>query len=91
MRYDRHGFPIPPDFEVDSRLDDVPSGSRAAPTATGPKPPRAPATGSRKRFVIVALAAAVILPAILLPEVAPAIRQMVVEWSLEQEIGRAHV
>jgi tetratricopeptide (TPR) repeat protein len=88
MHYDRHGFPIPPDFEVDPRLDELPGGSLAAPPVSNSKPSSSRSTGSRKRLVIVALAAAVILPALLLPEIAPAIRQLVVEWSLEQALER---
>ncbi|MFN5757012.1 MAG: tetratricopeptide repeat protein [Planctomycetia bacterium] len=88
MHYDRYGFPIPPDFEVDPRLDELPAGSLAAPTVSNAKPSAPRSTGGRKRLVIVALAAALILPALLLPEVAPAIRQMVVEWSLEQAMQR---
>ena len=88
MHYDRHGFPIPPDFEVDPRLDELPGGSLAVPPVSNSKPSPSRSTGSRKRLVIVALAAAVILPALLLPEIAPAIRQLVVEWSLEQALER---
>lgn len=88
MRYDRHGFPIPPDFEADPRLDELPGGPRATPTVAKSKPAPPRSSGSRKRLVIVALAAALILPAILLPEVAPAVRQAVVEWSLKQALER---
>lgn len=87
MRYDRHGFPIPPDFDPAPPADDL-RPCRTAPKATpGPGTPRRSA-GDRKRLLVLGLAAAIIVPALLLPEVLPAVRQMVVEWSLEQAAER---
>ena len=102
MRYDRLGFPVPTEFEPDPRLDDLqPSRSTPAtalettgletrvlePSALEPRSSRKPA-GSRKRLLILGVAAAVIVPALLLPEIVPAVRQMVVGWSLEQAAER---
>jgi tetratricopeptide (TPR) repeat protein len=97
MRYDRLGFPVPTEFEPDPRLDDLqPSRSTPAtaletkvlePSALEPRSSRKPA-GSRKRLLILGVAAAVIVPALLLPEIVPAVRQMVVGWSLEQAADR---
>lgn len=97
MRYDRLGFPIPTEFEPDPRLDDL-QPSRSTPatapetkafetSALEPRVSRKPA-GSRKRLLILGVAAAVIVPALLLPEIVPAVRQMVVGWSLEQAADR---
>ena len=102
MRYDRLGFPVPTEFEPDPRLDDLqPSRSTPAtalettgletrvlePSALEPRTSQKPA-GSRKRLLILGVAAAVIVPALLLPEIVPAVRQMVVGWSLEQAAER---
>ncbi|MFM8435927.1 MAG: hypothetical protein ACKOBP_11420, partial [Planctomycetia bacterium] len=72
MRYDRDGFPIPPDFEP-------PRAARAA--EGGGKP--APRSGW-KRLVVVGLVAGVLLPAIVLPEAVPFVRPLVVGWALER-------
>lgn len=82
MRYDKDGFPIPPDFEFRSNgsSDDV---------FAGPAAPAQPTrSGSRKRMMLVALVAAGLLPAVVGPEVMPAIRHVVVEWSLERAVER---
>lgn len=92
MRYDRLGFPVPTEFEPDPRLDDL-QPSRSTPATAletrvlEPRSSRKPA-GSRKRLLILGVAAAVIVPALLLPEIVPAVRQMVVGWSLEQAAER---
>ena len=85
MRYDRDGFPIPPDFDAgfEALAPDPPPRGRP-PTV---QPPRRPA-GTRKRWILTGLIAAVLLPSIVIPEMMPAIRQMVVEWSLEQAAAR---
>ena len=73
MRYDRDGFPIPPEFDVPV---DVPAEG-------GSRPPRRRA-GAGKRLLIAALIAGVVLPALLAPVAMPLIREAVVAWSLEQ-------
>jgi len=94
MKYDRLGFPIPPEFEapssavtterstVTSRRSDVPDSD--FPEADG----RRRAAGSWKRRVILFLLAAAVLPALLTPAALPAIRETVVEWSLERAVRR---
>jgi len=88
MRYDRHGFPIPPEFDGgDPARDQLPVGGPARPLIgparhqPGPRP-----TATRKRWVVLGVLA-VLLPAVLLPAIMPAIRQAVVQWSLEQAAG----
>lgn len=74
MRYDRDGFPIPPDFERPRAAADadmlVPRGRGAWP--------------GWKRLVVLGLVGGVLLPAIVLPEAAPFVRRLVVGWSLER-------
>lgn len=70
MRYDRDGFPIPPDF-------DLPAGGGA------PEVPRR-RVGGWKRLIVVALIAGLVLPAALGPTLLPMVREAVVVWSLEQ-------
>lgn len=87
MRYDRHGFPIPAEF--DSRADsgrdvvfvDRPAGRGEGEIAArgGPTTP----TGSRKRWVLGGVAC-VVLAALVLPGLVPIVRQAVVQWSLER-------
>jgi tetratricopeptide (TPR) repeat protein len=71
MRYDRDGFPIPPDFNP------------AAPDGSGPTPARRH-VGGGKRIVVVALIAGLLLPAVFGPTILPMVREFVVVWSLEQ-------
>jgi len=87
MRYDRHGFPLPTDFEPDPRLDDLRPARGGPPTSLEPSASRRP-VGSRKRLIILGVGAAIIVPAFLLPEIVPAVRQLVVGWSLEQAADR---
>lgn len=75
MRYDRDGFPIPPDFE--SSRDGL-----AAPAGRG-----TPRRGW-KRLAVLGLVAGVLLPAIIVPEALPLVRQLVVGWSLERAAAR---
>lgn len=82
MRYDKDGFPIPPDFEF--RSDGSPEDGLSGPAA----PARPARSGSRKRMLLVALAAAGLLPAVVGPELMPTIRRAVVEWSLERAAER---
>lgn len=83
MRYDRDGFPIPPDFEpvADPFAGDPRMARAAAPPARRP-------SGSRKRLLVLGLAAAVLVPAVVVPELLPAVRRTVVEWSLERAAMR---
>lgn len=84
MKYDRHGFPIPPEFDLpateqpDDRAARVPS----------PGVSRRAAAGTFKRFLLVAAACGVLLPAVVWPAVRPVIREAVVQWSLERAFGR---
>jgi tetratricopeptide (TPR) repeat protein len=108
MKYDRLGFPIPPEFDVPASTLDVPSSAfdvpsptfaaeRPAPGFGGPDFPgsdfsggagRQRAPGTWKRRVILLLLAAAVLPALLVPAALPAIREVVVEWSLERAVRR---
>ncbi|MFM8415254.1 MAG: hypothetical protein ACKOCX_11090 [Planctomycetota bacterium] len=80
MQYDRFGFPVPPEFEPPARQDPLP-GERPEPV--GPR-----RAGGGKRLVVVALLLGVVVPAVLLPAVMPAVREGVVRWSLERAIRR---
>ncbi len=83
MRYDRDGFPIPPDFDpaTDPVAGDPLLDRRAS------SPARLP-SGSRKRLFVLGLAAAVLVPAVVGPELMPVLRRTVVEWSLERAAVR---
>ncbi|MEI6240756.1 MAG: hypothetical protein WCR51_10225 [Planctomycetia bacterium] len=74
MRYDRDGFPIPPDFERPH------ASTERDPPASG----RTVSWPGWKRLVLLGLVAGVLLPAIVLPEAAPFVRRLVVGWSLER-------
>jgi tetratricopeptide (TPR) repeat protein len=75
MRYDRDGFPIPPDFEP----------LRAAGDARETDGHAVPRTGAGwKRLAVMGLVAGVLLPAIVLPEAVPFVRPLVVGWALER-------
>jgi hypothetical protein len=84
MRYDKHGFPIPPRFEG-RVVEDADEFSRPLPGRAAR--PGGPGRGSRKPWVILALLA-VIVPAVVAPAVRPAVREFVVHWSLEQARDR---
>ena len=100
MRYDRHGFPIPAEFEqpaaardavdfgrVDSRSaaqprserfqDDV--GGRDATASAGRQRP-----GAWKRWLLLAVILGGVVPAIVIPQALPIVREVVVQWSLER-------
>jgi tetratricopeptide (TPR) repeat protein len=89
MRYDRDGFPIPPEFDLPA--PDRWTGARSAATdqaaAGSPGPPRR-AAGAGKRRLIVLVALAFVLPALLLPVALPVVREGVVQWSLERALDR---
>lgn len=81
MRYDRNGFPIPPDFGVPyAGVPDAGSPDEAMPRR---------GVGSRKRLVVLAMVA-VGLAVVVVPEMMPTVRQMVVEWSLERAERARH-
>lgn len=88
MRYDRDGFPIPPDFDHRPRGDD--DGVAMAPLPGGPAADWAPAprrqrAGGLKRSLILCLLLIGLPPAILGPEnVMKGIRMAVVRWSLDR-------
>ena len=83
MRYDANGFPIPPEFEPVPLGQQI-SGSVLRPVLSAPPPLPPIRSGSRKRWLLVMLVAAGLVPAIIVPELMPLIRQAVVEWSLER-------
>jgi tetratricopeptide (TPR) repeat protein len=79
MRYDRDGFPIPPEFDLPPR-----HGAEA----DGPRRVTRPAAGSGKRRTILFLALGLVIPALVLPVVLPMVREGVVQWSLERALER---
>ena len=76
MRYDRDGFPIPPEFDVSVA---VPDESRSV-----EPPPARRGAGARKRLFIAAVITGLVVPTLLAPVAMPLIREAVVAWSLEQ-------
>lgn len=107
MRFDRDGFPIPPEFE--RPRDDLdgfgppprrePDGRVSAARDDGPRrfgTPTDPFSGEvrrevpplrRKRLSLLLLAALVLLPAVVIPAILPFVRDVVVEWSLQEAAG----
>jgi tetratricopeptide (TPR) repeat protein len=79
MRYDRDGFPIPSEFDLPPRHE-----------LEGGRPPaaRRPTAGVGKRRTILLLAVGLVIPALFLPVVLPAVREGVVQWSLERALER---
>jgi tetratricopeptide (TPR) repeat protein len=72
QRYDDLGFPIPAEFDLHD----------AEPTARkGRSRPR------RLKMMLLGLVAAALVPAVVLPEVAPVARQLVVRWSLARAMA----
>lgn len=106
MRYDRYGFPIPPEFErpPKSRDEDdfryggpIPGDRRPmipTPNVRGPDDAfgsrsradrgERPKAGVWKRWLLLAAILGGVVPAILLPQVLPVVREAVVQWSLER-------
>jgi tetratricopeptide (TPR) repeat protein len=72
--YDDLGFPIPAEFEVPGTAD----GRRRRQRLRQGRPSRT------KRWVVLLIAAGVLLPAIVGPELVPLAKQAVVRWSLER-------
>lgn len=91
MRYDKDGFPIPPEFEPPARQArdgwgiDVPGSAwgHAGDARGQPLPPPARRAGTRKPWLVLAVIFG-ILPAIVIPAALPQIREVVVQWSLER-------
>jgi tetratricopeptide (TPR) repeat protein len=89
MKYDRLGFPIPPEFTPPDDRSTPGPARRLAPSAGSreePAPPRRMA-GRGKRLFLLGLLAAVIVPGVLAPGVMPVISDAVVQWSLERAIA----
>ena len=103
MRYDRHGFPIPAEFERSSpaaqdaaefgRVGQRPvtlldrDDGHGLPGFDGPVTDRSatrPRAGAWKRWLLLAVILGGVVPAIVIPQVLPAIREAVVQWSLER-------
>ncbi len=101
MPYDRHGFPIPKEFEPPA------GGARRREAAAVPEPSRSsfepatdaasvrPATAGRlKKSVLLALLALGVVPAIAAPVLLPVVRDAVVQWSVDGAMmheGRGNV
>lgn len=79
MRYDRDGFPIPPDFDLPPRHE-LEVGR--------PRQVTRPTAGAGKRRTILFLALGLVVPALCLPVVLPAVREGIVQWSLERALER---
>lgn len=106
MRYDRHGFPIPAEFERPPVARDEDAFRRVSPRADETRPSStlppawerddgfAPRTGSGgrerrragtwKRWLLLAAILGGVVPAIVVPQVLPVLREAVVQWSLER-------
>jgi len=88
MKYDRLGFPIPAEFTPPDERPASTAPPRLAPVGGDTEPAAPRRTASRgKRLFLLGLLAAVIVPGVLAPGVMPAIRDVVVQWSLEQAIA----
>jgi len=100
MRYDRDGFRVPPQFEAPRDDFDLlprppdPLAPRlegaairpdsAWPQGESPRVDRPGRPGRGKRAAVVLVAAALLIPTLLAPEILPVIREAVVAWSLEE-------
>lgn len=82
MRYDRDGFPIPPDFDAEPVR-----GKRQEASAPADRTPPADRGRAGKRLVV-ALAGVAVVVAVLVPETLPWVRHVVVNWSLERAAAR---
>ena len=88
MKYDRLGFPIPPEFAAPSGRDlDAPPAPRGV-EIQPPQPQRR--AGRGKQIFLLGVLAAVVVPGLLAPGILPVISDVVVEWSLERAmVGEA--
>jgi tetratricopeptide (TPR) repeat protein len=84
MRYDRHGFPVPPEFEG---ADPAHRESRSEPdgtTAAAASSTAARGRWGRKQLAVAAIMIGVVLPVALSPLVQPLVRDTVVLWMLKR-------
>ena len=95
MQYDRDGFPISPAFDPAADRDSFGNGFGWGGGKAQPAPPPAIPAGvpgrqpkTRKRAWLLLLVAAGLVPAVVIPEVMPAVRQAIVEWALERAAVR---
>jgi hypothetical protein len=79
MKYDRDGFPVPPEFDLPTAAQ--PSVDPRATRRSGASP-RPRAAGGAKRWLLFVLLVGGVAPALLLPQVMPLVRVAVVQWSL---------
>ena len=107
MRYDRHGFPIPAEFErppaAHDEFDFGRGGPRQSPLLRSDSDPYSPdrdesvglgrsvagpvgrrRPGAWKRWLLLAVILGGVVPAIVIPQVLPVVREAVVQWSLER-------
>ena len=100
MRYDRHGFPIPAEFErptaardsadfgrVDSRSAAQPQRERFQDDVGGPATTASAGRlrpGAWKRWLLLAVILGGVVPAIVIPQAMPIVRELVVQWSRER-------
>jgi tetratricopeptide (TPR) repeat protein len=77
--YDRLGFPIPAEFDPPNDPDGL----------GRPQPPRhrGGRTQPGKRFFLFIVAGLVVVPLLIMPAVVPAVRDGVIEWSLQRAIA----
>jgi len=87
MRYDRLGFPIPVEFDPPTPGED-PVGPPPSFGDQLPQPTRPPRAGRSKRLFVTALLLGLAVPVVIGPAVMPAVREGVVQWSLERAIHR---
>ncbi len=83
MRYDKLGFPVPAEFEPPTP---EPSGDIGRSSVAGG--PGRPRPGRGKRLFLLAVLLGVVVPAVLVPAVMPAVRETVMQYSLELAIRR---
>lgn len=86
MKYDRLGFPIPPEFIPPADQ----AAGRTADKAGVPDAARGqrPAAGPRKRLAVAIALLGLVVPTFFAPAVMPLVREAVVSWSLERAVGR---
>jgi hypothetical protein len=102
MRYDRHGFPIPTEFERPAASRDAADFGRVGPQmatldrndgvrdegfgvgSAAAVPVGRQRPGAWKRWLLLAVIFGGVLPAIVVPQVLPVLREVVVQWSLER-------
>ncbi len=89
MQYDRLGFPVPRDFDPASGKSAVgdPRDRFGGPNAPS-EPARRRNAGPLKRFVLLLTLGFLVVPALVLPLLAPWAREAVVHWSLERAAVR---